>query len=157
MLKDIVESYKKLTESYARLSAYTEPGHDDFYDHVIHHISYLALKRARDADPSVLDSHCRCSTQGYPCAHQIREIKQQGRKLAVDDFQPHWSNVFSDLHSPQLGRGKYLQEWNQIETGPGKFSPLTNEEDESAARRVRRGKFKCMAVSVLLVYLSRVC
>lgn len=137
ILKDFVDSYEMLVRSQARLNVYTEPGYDDFYDHVIHHISYLALKRVRDVDQSVLDKPCVCLTQGYPCAHEIREIKQQGRKLAVDDFHPHWRNIFADLHCPNFGGGKYLEVWQQIEIGFGKFSPMMDEE-ERAAKRVRR-------------------
>lgn len=137
ILKDIVDSYEKLTESYAKLSVYTEPGYDHFYLHVLHHISYLALKRVRDADRSVLDSPCACSNQGYPCVHEISYIKQRGRKLAVDDFHPHWRNIFSDLHAPNLCGGRYQGEWSQIEIGPRKFLPEDGEEGR-AAKRVRR-------------------
>lgn len=138
ILKDIVDSYELLTVNQAQLYAYTEPGYDDdgFYDDVLHLISYLALKRVRNADPSVLNSPCQCSTQGCPCAHEIREIKRRGRRLGVDDFHPHWRNIFADLHTYHLCMGKYFREWAQIETGPWKFFPKMDEE-ERAAKRAR--------------------
>ncbi|KAG5357869.1 hypothetical protein CJU89_4354 [Yarrowia sp. B02] len=112
ILKSTVDCYEDLAEEYGKMLAVTKPGYSEFFDNVIHIISYDALRRVRDA-PRAREGFRDCfGVQGYPCPHDIRDIKAQGRKLHVDDFHPHRRNIFADMYRLPKAGGTYFNEWN---------------------------------------------
>lgn len=144
MLLDFVDVYESLEKKHAYNLVLTAPGYDSFYDNVLHYISYKALKLVREEAQRSVEEPCTCFKQGYPCAHKIKDMKSKGRQLFVDDFHPHWRNLFADIYwHPKVGGGWFGREWHVLKTGLDVFRPdfvekeYIDEESERPKKKLK--------------------
>lgn len=106
-LKGFVSQYEYIDKAHGYLFSLTQNGFGAFYDNVQHWISETALAAVRDG-------HASKGPSGVPSAEDVKEIRKQGRKLAVDDFHPRWRNIYTSLHDVPLRGGKFHVFWKPL-------------------------------------------
>lgn len=115
---------------------------EPIFEHVTGYISEKALDLVRKEAKNPHSGKCSCATQGYPCTHVLVDIQEQGRNLYVDDFHPHWRNMYANIYDLKTFAGQYFREWFMLKKGPEALDFVKDEEEVDEERPAKRVKLE---------------
>lgn len=124
LLHSVAEQCQEIGSVHAESSVTLKQQYSSVLDNVARSVSTIALDfvekelvKMKHVTPPKYSCGYACNyMQGFPCVHQLYDLTRQKKKLKLDDFHPHWRNLYACLTPTMLG-GTFAEKWEKLETG----------------------------------------